>query len=159
MSIMRTTERDTFNSSLSTRRKNASQYRDHMHAHTHTHTLSVFPFFQGSAETLIRWGGKLYRLSVASFLINVHPQIVKVNVLSVVDTTSCHLSSWSLRERSIWWACLSVCVLFVSVCLPAVISPELQGFMSHSTQNRSFGDVLPSQSLGSVLKKTKTLQN
>jgi len=30
--------------------------------------------------------------------------------------------------------------------------------MSHSTQKRHFGDNLPNQSLGTVLKKLKTIQ-
>jgi len=39
--------------------------------------ISVFPVLQGSAETLVRLGGKLYNLSIAYFLINIPAKILK----------------------------------------------------------------------------------
>jgi len=89
---------------------------------------------------IIRWGGKLYHFSVASFSIFITPKIIKVHVSSVVDITSCRLSSWSLGERSIWWACPSVCFCLYLCDARGHISGigMEQGFTSHSTQNRSF---------------------
>jgi len=48
-----------------------------------THNIEVqrcnfrFPVLQGSAETLVRLGGKLYNLSIAYFLINIPAKILK----------------------------------------------------------------------------------
>ena len=35
------------------------------------HIFSMFSVLQGSAETLIRWGGKIYHLPIACFLVNI----------------------------------------------------------------------------------------
>ena len=41
--------------------------------------ISIFAVLQGSAETLIRWGGKLYHLSTAYFLRHSHKKLSKSN--------------------------------------------------------------------------------
>ena len=40
--------------------------------------ISVFSVLQGSAETLIRWGGKIYHLQIACCLLNILPKIIKI---------------------------------------------------------------------------------
>ena len=73
--------------------------------------ISVFSVLQGSAETLIRWGGKIYHLPIACFLLNTYvknywnptmlARVIAKNVGGVFFETQCSVAYiWTYPRRA-----------------------------------------------------------